>query len=112
MAPFGYGRWDAAAQAHWAAGENQANEDAADAFAAEGAFDPAATRAALAAFGSPVLVLAGGLDLQRPPRVSAEFAAMFPAAQLVFQPGASHYPWLDDAGRFVSTVTAFLEDRL
>src|ERR1022692_4510608 len=63
MAPFFYGRWAAAAQAHWAAEETQTNQDKADAFAAEGAFDPAATRAALAAFGSPVLVLAGGLDL-------------------------------------------------
>jgi proline iminopeptidase len=110
MAPFFYGRWDATAQAHSAAGEKQANEDAARAFAAEGAFDPAATRAALAAFGAPVLVLAGGLDLQRPPRVAAEFAALFPASQLVVQPGAGHYPWLDDAGRFVSAVTVFLDD--
>jgi proline iminopeptidase len=109
MTPFFYGRWDAAAQAHWAAGEKQSNEDASHAFAAEGAFDPAATRAALAAFGSPVLVLAGGLDLQRPPRVAAEFAALFPAGQLVIQPGAGHYPWLDDADRFVSAVTAFLD---
>ncbi len=112
MAPFLYGRWDAAAQAHWAAGEKQANKDAAHAFAAEGAFDPAATRAALAAFGSPVLVLAGGLDLQRPPAIAAEFAALFPAGQLVVQPGAGHYPWLDDADRFVSAVTTFLDDGL
>ncbi len=110
MAPFFYGRWDAAAQAHEAAGEEQANEDAAQVFAAEGAFDPPATRAALAVFGSPVLVLAGGLDLQRPPRVAAEFAALFPAGQLVVQPGAGHYPWLDDAGLFISAVTAFLDD--
>lgn len=112
MAPFFYGRWDAAAQAHEAAGEKQTNEDAADTFAAEGAFDPAATRAALAAFGSPVLALAGGLDLQRPPRVTAEFAALFPASQLVVQAGAGHYPWLDDAGRFVSAVIAFLDNEL
>ena len=110
MAPFFYGRWDAAAQAHDAAGEKQTNEEAAGAFAAEGAFDPAAARSALAAFGSPVLVLAGGLDLQRPPRVTAEFAALFPASDLVIQPGAGHYPWLDDPGRFVSAVTAFLDN--
>ncbi len=110
MAPFFYGRWDAAAQAHWDAEEEQVNEEAARAFAAEGAFDPASTRTALAAFGSPVLVLAGGVDLQRPPQVAAEFAALFPAAQLVVQPGAGHFPWVDDAGRFVSAVTAFLDD--
>jgi pimeloyl-ACP methyl ester carboxylesterase len=110
IAPFFYARWDDTAQAHWAAEEKQTNEDAADAFGAEGAFDAPATRAALAAFSSPVLVLAGALDLQRPPRVAAEFAALFPAAQLVVQPGAGHYPWLDDADWFVAAVTAFLDE--
>ena len=108
IAPFVYGRWDAAARAHNAAEEKQLNEDAAAVFGSEGAFDPAATRAALAEFSSPVLILAGGLDLQRPPPVAAEFAALFPAGQLVVQPGAGHYPWLDDADRFISAVTAFL----
>ena len=60
--------------------------------------------------GAPVLVLAGGVDLQWPPQALAEFAALFPAARFLVQPGAGPYPWLDDAGRFVSTVTAFLND--
>jgi pimeloyl-ACP methyl ester carboxylesterase len=34
---------------------------------------------------------------------------MFPAARFVVQPGAGHYPWLDDAGSFVSAVTEFLD---
>jgi pimeloyl-ACP methyl ester carboxylesterase len=110
IAPFFYGRWDAAAQAHSAAGEAETNEVAARGFGAEGAFDPPATRAALVAFGAPALVLAGGVDLQWPPQVLAEFAALFPAARFLVQPGAGHYPWLDDAGRFVSAVTAFLND--
>src|SRR5215472_3727297 len=110
IAPFFYYRWDAAAQAHSAAGEEQTNEVAARAFAAEGAFDPPAAGAALAAFGPPVLVLAGSVDLQWPPQALAEFAALFPAARFIVQPGAGHYPWLDDAGRFVSTVTEFLND--
>lgn len=108
--PFFYGRWDAAAQAHSAAGKEQTNEFAVLAFAAEGAFDPPATRAALAAFGQPALVLAGGVDLQWPPQALAEFAALFPAARFIVQPGAGHYPWLDDAGWFVSAVTTFLND--
>jgi len=108
--PFFYSRWDAAAQAHSAAGQAQVNEAAARVFGAEGAFDPPATRAAIAAFGPPVLVLAGGADLQWPPQALAEVAALVPAARVVVQPGAGHYPWLDDAGRFVSTVTAFLND--
>jgi proline iminopeptidase len=108
IAPFFYGRWDATAQAHSAANETQVNKDAAEVFAAEGAFDPQATRAALAAFGSPVLLLAGELDLQWPPDVLAEFASLFPACRFVVQPGAGHYPWLDDASRFVETVSGFL----
>jgi len=112
IAPFFYYRWDAAAQAHSAAGEEQTNEVAARAFAAEGAFDPPAAGAALAAFGPPVLVLAGSVDLQWPPQALAEFAALFPAARFIVQSGAGHYPWLDDARWFVSTVTAFLNDGL
>jgi len=110
MDPFFYGRWDVAAQAHSAAGQSQTNEAAAGVFGAEGVFDPPATSAALAAFGPPVLVLAGGVDLSWPPQALAEFAALFPAARFIVQPGAGHYPWLDDAGRFVSTVTEFLND--
>jgi len=108
MAPLFYGRWDAAAQAHDAAGAEQANEEAAVAFGAEGAFDPAATRAGLANLRTPVLVIGGSLDLQRPPAVTAEFAALFANSRLIVQPGAGHFPWLDDPGQFVSAVTGFL----
>ncbi len=110
IAPFFYGRWDAIARAHSAAGESQVNEDAADVFGADGAFDPPALRAALAGFCSPVLVLAGGVDLQWPPAVLAELAKLFPAAQFVVQPNAGHYPWLDDAAWFAAVVTGFLAD--
>jgi proline iminopeptidase len=108
VAPFFYGRWDAAAQAHDAAGEEQTNEEAAVAFAAEGAFDPAATRSGLADLGTPVLVIGGSLDLQRPPPVTVEYAALFGNSRLVVQPGAGHFPWLDDSGQFVAAVTEFL----
>jgi proline iminopeptidase len=111
IAPFFYGRWDAIARAHSAAGETQVNEDAAGVFGSDGAFDPLALRAALAEFGSPVLVLAGAVDLQWPPAVLAEFARIFPAARFLVQPDAGHYPWLDDATWFVAAVTTFLADR-
>lgn len=78
-------------------------------FGAEGAFDPEATRAALAAFESPVLLLVGEFDLNSPPRAVSEFAELFPAATLVVQPGAGHSPWLDAPDRFVATVAAFLD---
>lgn len=108
VAPFFYGRWDDAARAHDAAGEEQTNEEAAVAFGAEGAFDPAATRAGLADLTTPVLVIGGSLDLQRPPAVTAEYAALFASAKLVVQPGGGHFPWLDDPGQFVAAVTEFL----
>jgi proline iminopeptidase len=108
VAPFFYGRWDAAAQAHDAAGDEQTNEEAAAAFAAEGAFDPAATRAGLADLRTPVLVIGGSLDLQRPPAVTTEYAALFANSRLVVQPGAGHFPWLDDSNQFVAAVTEFL----
>jgi len=110
LAPLFYGRWDDAARAHDAAGEAETNEDAAAAFGADGAFDPAATRAALGGLGLPALILGGAADLQRPPAITAEFAGLFPAARLVIQEGAGHYPWLDDPGRFTEAVTAFLDE--
>jgi proline iminopeptidase len=109
MAPLMYGRWDAAAQAHDAANDEQTNEEAAEAFSADGAFDPPAARAALAAFTRPVLLLAGDRDMATCPPVAAEFAALFPAARFVIQPGAGHYPWLDDASWFAGTVAGFLD---
>jgi len=108
ITPFSYGRWDEAAQAHQAAEDEQKNMEVVTAFGAEGAFDPDATRTALARFAPPMLLLAGEVDLGAPPRAMAEFAALFPNAELVVQAGAGHYPWLDDADRFVATTAAFL----
>jgi proline iminopeptidase len=106
--PFKHGRWDAAAQAHQAAEDGQRNKEAADAFGAAGAFDPDTTRAALAELGTPVLLVAGEVDLSAIPRVMAEFAELFPNAKLVVQPGAGHFPWLDDPEEFVATVAQFM----
>ncbi|MEU9125184.1 alpha/beta hydrolase [Streptomyces sp. NPDC048506] len=108
IAPFSYGRWDGAAQVHQAAGDEQMNMQIVAAFGAQGAFDPDTTRTALAHFTPPVLLLAGEVDLGAPPRTMAEFAALFPHAELVVQAGTGHYPWLDDADRFVATTAAFL----
>ncbi|MFE2187920.1 alpha/beta fold hydrolase [Streptomyces sp. NPDC059455] len=107
LAPFLRGRWDATAQNHHASSQPK-NKEAVALFAAEGAFNPATTRAALAACEVPVLLLAGEFDLNSPPQSAAEFAALFPDATLVVQPGAGHYPWLDDADQFVATTAAFL----
>ncbi|MGV9211947.1 alpha/beta fold hydrolase [Micromonospora sp. RB23] len=108
IAPFFYGRWDTAARAHQAVETAQRNQEAARMFGADGAFDPPATRAALAAHPGPVLLLAGELDLGAPPGLVAQLAELMPGGELVVQPGAGHYPWLDDADRFTTTVSAFL----
>ena len=108
ITPLYYGRWDETARSHSAAEAGQRNARAASAFSAEGAFDPDATRTALAHFEPPVLLLAGEADLATPPPSVAEFAALFPHAEFVTQSGAGHYPWLDDADWFVAAVSAFL----
>jgi pimeloyl-ACP methyl ester carboxylesterase len=77
-------------------------------FGAEGAYDPEATRAVLARFQAPVLLLAGEADLGAPPSVIGQYAGLFPNGTLVVQPGAAHIPWLDDADRFVEATAAFL----
>ncbi|MGW7331295.1 alpha/beta fold hydrolase [Streptomyces sp. NPDC054840] len=107
ISPFFHGRWDATARQHQAAARPD-NAEAVTLFAADGAFDPQATRAALATWQNPVLLLAGEFDLNSPPRSVAEFAELLPGATLVVQRGAGHYPWLDDAERFVATTAAFL----
>lgn len=108
VAPFFHGRWDAAARALHAADKEQRNGEAAGVFGSAGAFDPEGTRAALGRFGAPVLVLAGEVDLNSPPRAMAEYAGLFPCAQFVVQDGASHHPWMDDAQAFTATVAGFL----
>lgn len=108
IAPFAYGRWDEAARAHRAAEDGQRNAEAAAVFGAEGAYDPEGTRAALARLGCPVLVLAGEADLNSPPPAMAELTGLFPDAELVVQPGAAHFPWLDDPAAFVTAAGSFI----
>ncbi|WP_432001108.1 alpha/beta fold hydrolase [Streptomyces sioyaensis] len=106
--PFFYGRWDATAQAHAASEVEQTNEEAAEIYAASGAFDPAATRSTLAALSAPVLVLAGELDGGPRPHVAAA-AQLLPGAELCVQAGGGHSPWLDDPVQFARTVGSFLD---
>ncbi|MGX5185247.1 alpha/beta fold hydrolase [Streptomyces avermitilis] len=106
--PFFYGRWDDAARAHAAGGEEQTNDEAGDRYGSAGAYDPPATRAALAELTAPVLVYAGELDGGPRPELARRVAGVFPAAEFAVQPGGGHYPWLDDPGRFTARVEAFL----
>ncbi|WP_128981007.1 alpha/beta fold hydrolase [Streptomyces roseicoloratus] len=111
VAPFRYGRWDEAARRHEVASRPD-NPEAVAGFGAGGAFGPDrihATRAALATLPAPVLLLAGEFDLNSPPGAVAELAGLVSHAVLRVQPGAGHYPWLDDPAAFVASVTAFLD---
>jgi proline iminopeptidase len=107
-APLFYGRWDDQIAAHAAAALRQRAVPAAVHFAADGAFDPEPTRAALRELTAPVLVYAGELDPAPTPRRAGELAALFPRGDLVVQPGAGHFPWLDDPAWFVEAVARFL----
>ena len=107
IAPFSHGRWDAARRAFAARAAGEINADAAAVYYSAGAVDPEATRAALARLTAPVLLLAGEYDVGLPPKRAAEFAAAFPAAELVVQPGGGHFPWLDDPAWFTRAVAAF-----
>ncbi|GHB39929.1 hypothetical protein GCM10010377_33500 [Streptomyces viridiviolaceus] len=106
--PFFYGRWDDPAREHAARGDEECNDEAADVYGSEGAYDPPATRAALARCTAPVLVLAGELDGGPRPELARRAADAFPHAEVAVQPGAGHYPWLDDPDWFVRRVVAFL----
>lgn len=108
IAPFHYGRWDAVSQANYAATATEMNRDAADMYYAEGALDPDAVRAALTGLTAPVLLVAGEYDVGLPPKRAVEYAGLFPVAELVVQPGAGHFPWLDDSAAFAGTVTGWL----
>ncbi|MEU9383612.1 alpha/beta hydrolase [Streptomyces sp. NPDC048279] len=107
--PFFYGRWDDIARAHDAAAAEQTNDAAADRFFADGAFTPDVTRTALRALTAPVLLYAGELDGGPSPALVRRAAEAFPDAEVTVQPGAAHYPWLDDPEEFVRRTVGFLD---
>ena len=106
--PFFYGRWDDAARAHVDAGVSERSRPVRDGFAAAGAFNPAVTRERVSQFAAPVLVYAGELDASPTPATVAAAAALFPNATVTVQPGAAHFPWLDDPAFFTDAITSFL----
>lgn len=109
LAPFFYGRWDKAAEEHDARADEECNDAAGDVYGSDGAYDPPTTRTALARLTAPVLVLAGELDGGPRPALAHRTADVFPNAEFAVQPGAGHYPWLDDPEWFVRRIVAFLD---
>jgi pimeloyl-ACP methyl ester carboxylesterase len=106
--PFFYGRWDDAARAHALVGFSERARAVQAGFYAAGAFDPPATRAGLAQVTAPVMVYAGEAEIGPTAELAAEAAGLFPGWELTVQPGAGHYPWLDDPAWFTARLLAFL----
>ncbi|SDN45682.1 Pimeloyl-ACP methyl ester carboxylesterase [Streptomyces sp. cf386] len=109
FAPFFYGRWDEAAKEHEARGDDEFNDEAGDIYGSDGAYDPPTTRTELSRLAASVLVLAGELDGGPCPVLARRAASAFPNAEFAVQPGAGHFPWLDDPEWFVRRVVAFLD---
>ena len=57
-------------------------------------------------------MLAGELDLSPTPEQAAEAAALFPAAEVVVQPAAAHFPWVDDPAWFSAALADFPRSQL
>jgi proline iminopeptidase len=98
-----YGRWDERARAHAATDGPQRNV-AATGWFHDGAYDPERSRETLAGLKIPVRILLGELDPWPNARAGEELAAAFPDAQVTVLPGAGHFPWVDDPGRFALSV--------
>jgi proline iminopeptidase len=106
--PLCYGRWDDAAEAHATVGITERHVAARSGFAEHLTLDPAVVRAALTALTVPVLLSAGDLDPLVSPAMVRQAAPLFHDATVVVQPGAGHFPWLDDPAAFAAAITSFL----
>lgn len=107
-APLYYRHWNEAARAHATLGLEPRAALIGARYYRPGAFDPAATVAALAELAAPVLIYAGELDVIPPAAQAARAAGCFPRAEFAVHPGASHMPWVDDPGWLAARIARFL----
>lgn len=103
-----YARWDETSQAHATMGVAERHFAARDGYFADVPLDPPATIAALTKLTAPVLLYAGDQDALVPVSQVHTAAPLFPNATVVVQPGAGHFPWIDDPALFAANITAFL----
>ena len=106
--PLLYARWDDAALAHATAGVTERHLAARQGYFAGVALDASSTRAALKNLTAPVLLYAGDLDPMVAPALVRQAAPLFNDATVVVQPGAAHFPWIDDPAAFAAAVRSFL----
>jgi pimeloyl-ACP methyl ester carboxylesterase len=109
MSPFLYGMCTDAARLHAASDDRQRNREGTRGFWAERP-DPEQTRRALGAMTAPVRVVVGELDLMPGPELGDQLAGLFPDGRSVVQPGAGHFPWVDDPALFAKLVVETLTD--
>ena len=106
--PFYYGRWDEAAQRHATLGVAERYQAARDGFFAGVKPGVPAIKAGLRRLTAPVLLYAGERDPLVTPAMAREAAPFFNEAAVVVQPGAGHFPWIDDPAAFAAAIEAFL----
>lgn len=107
--PFFYGRWDDAARSHVQVGVSERARAVMANFGAEGAFNPAASREAIGRLKAPVLLYGGELDADPAPETLQAAAPLFADAAVTVQPGAAHFPWIDDPDFFRAAINSFLD---
>lgn len=106
--PLFYAHWNGTAQAHAAAGTAERHQPARAGYFAGFAPDPSAIKAALGRLTAPVLLYAGDLDAMVTPAMMRQAAPLFNHAGVIVQPGAAHFPWIDDPATFAAAIDAFL----
>jgi proline iminopeptidase len=106
--PFFYARWDDAAQAHATVGVAGRHAAAREGYFAGAELDVPSTTTALARLTAPALLYAGDLDPLVTPAMISEAARFFGSATTMTQPGAGHFPWIDDPAAFTAAITLFL----
>lgn len=106
--PFYYGRWDEAAQAHATVGIAARHMAARDGYFAGLTLDTPAVRAALTRLRVPVLLYGGELDPMVTPALLEQAGPLFHDATVVIQPGAGHFPWVDEPAAFCAAISSFL----
>jgi pimeloyl-ACP methyl ester carboxylesterase len=106
--PFFYGRWDAAARSHANLGVAEHRTAARHGFFSEVSLDVPAIRTALTKLTAPVLLYGGEVDPMVTAAMLAEASPLLHEATVIVQPGAAHYPWVDDPAAFAAAVGSFL----
>ena len=106
--PFYYGRWDEAAERHATLGVAERHQAARSGFFAGVKPGVPAVKAGLRRLTAPVLLYAGEQDPLVTPAMADEAAPFFNDATVIVQPGAGHFPWIDDPAAFAAAIKAFL----